>query len=100
MQAFETQAVDCVLKPVQPARQKKSEKMRAALAQRAQGAIESGAAKPSATDGLRAATEQLRQLLAAIKPPPAGAPLRQLAVSAAGSGGATIRMVPLADLRY
>lgn len=105
VQAFETHAIDYVLKPVQPARLEKTvRKMRSALTQQAQAAIESRANPPSAAVGLQAAAEQLRQLLAALDPAPAAvpmrAPLRHLAVSAAGSGGATIRMVPLADVLY
>ena len=104
VQAFETQAVDYVLKPVQPARLEKTvQKMRAALDQRAPAAIETGVNPIGATAGLQAAADQLRQLLAAIDAPaaaPPTAPLRQLAVSTAGSGGATIRMVPLGDVLY
>ena len=104
VQAFETQAVDYVLKPVQPARLEKTvQKMRAALDQRAPAAIETGVNPIGATAGLQAAADQLRQLLAAIDAPaaaPPTAPLRQLAVSTAGSGGATIRMVPVGDVLF
>ena len=100
VQAFETQAVDYVLKPVQPARLQKSvQKLRAALDQQAQAAINS-----EASNGLQtqATAEQLRHLLAALQPgaAPAQPPLRQLQVSPAGAGGATIRMVPLAEVLY
>ena len=108
VQAFETQAVDYVLKPVQPARLAKTvQKLRSALVQPAREATELIANDPTAPvlpGGLQAAAEQLRQLLAAIDPPartPApAAPLRQLPVSTAGSSGQTIRMVPLAEVLF
>ena len=98
VQAFDAQALDYVLKPVQPARlQKTVQKLRLALDQQAQAAINTEANK----DGpLQATAEQLRQLLAALQPaaPTAQAALRQLQVSPAGSNGNTIRMVPVADV--
>ena len=121
VQAFEAQAIDYVLKPVQPARlQKTVQKLRASLATRAQAAIQneaSGAPLIDAPltnapltghhtpDATTAATlEQLRQLLAAL---PGGgapssaaptAPLRQLPVSQPGSGGNVVHMVPVHDV--
>ena len=100
VQAFETAAVDYVLKPVQPARLQKSvQKLRLALDQKAQAAIHFEAARHLQ---LQATAEQLRQLLAVLQP--AAAPvqplLRQLQVSPAGAGGDTIRMVPLSDVLY
>ena len=98
VQAFDAQALDYVPKPVQPARlQKTVQKLRLALDQQAQAAINTEANK----DGpLQATAEQLRQLLAALQPaaPTAQAALRQLQVSPAGSNGNTIRMVPVADV--
>lgn len=97
LQAFETQALDYVLKPVQPARLQKSvQKLRAALARKAQAAIQSGAND----DGpLQATAEQLQRLLATLQPAPPAAPLlRQLPVSPAGAGGNTVRMVPVAEV--
>ena len=100
VQAFETQAVDYVLKPVQPERLQKSvQKLRAALAKQAQAATDNAAFNSP----LQATAEQLRHLLAALQPAehaPAQPPLRQLQVSTAGAGGSTIRMVPLADVLY
>ena len=99
VQAFETQALDYVLKPVQPVRLRKTvQRMRAALVQRAQSATQALAPPPSA---LAATAGQLRHLLAALQPA-AGTqtPLRQLQVSPAGAGGATIRMVPVEDVLY
>jgi DNA-binding LytR/AlgR family response regulator len=105
VQAFETQAVDYVLKPVQPARlQKTVQKMRLALDGRARAATDSVANIDLDLPPSSAPLHQLRQLLATLQggPPAAGtaAPLRQLQVSAAGSGGAHIRMVPLAEVLY
>ena len=98
VQAFDAQALDYVLKPVQPARlQKTVQKLRLALDQQAQAAINTEANK---NDPLQATAEQLRQLLAALQPaaPTAQAALRQLQVGPAGSNGNTIRMVPVADV--
>ena len=99
VQAFEAQAMDYLLKPVQPARLEKSvQKLRLALDGRARTATESGAA--ALTD---ASAAQLQRLLAALQPAlqpaaPRAAWLRQLPVSPAGSGGNTIRMVQVAEV--
>ena len=87
VQAFEAQAVDYVLKPVQPARLAKTvEKLRRVLAQRAtQGA------------DLDATLGQLRHLLQAASP--AAAPQPPLKVIQASVGSA-IRMVPVAEVVY
>lgn len=100
VQAFEAQAIDYLLKPVQPARLQKSvQKLRLALDQKAPTAIHFEAFRHLQ---LQATAEQLRQLLAVLQP--AAAPvqplLRQLQVSPAGAGGDTIRMVPLSDVLY
>ncbi len=92
VQAFEAQAVDYLLKPVQPARLQKSvEKLRAALAQRAQAAIDNEASGAAGIGGMEQTTAQLRQLMAALQQAAPGAaggaatpPLRQLQVSPAG----------------
>ncbi len=99
VQAFETQALDYVLKPVQPARlQKTVQKLQLALAGRGLPATESGV---NQAVGVEAAAQQLRHLLAALQGDGAAqALLRQLQVSTAGSGGATLRMVPVADVLY
>ena len=98
VQAFETQAVDYVLKPVLPARLAKTvQKLRSALQPSAQAATQN-----TANDLPGAPTlEQLRQLLAAL--PGGGAPtatpaLRQLPVSQPGSGGNLVQMVPVQDV--
>ncbi|MGZ5847114.1 MAG: LytR/AlgR family response regulator transcription factor [Ramlibacter sp.] len=81
VQAFETQAVDYVLKPVQPARlQRTVAKLKDVLARRAGG------------HGLDQAVEQLRHLLA--NGPRAAAPL-QMVQASVGTG---IRMVPVAQV--
>lgn len=87
VQAFETQAVDYVLKPVQPERLRKTvAKVQEALARRAQGATH-----------LDATLGQLRSLLGAMQPPgpPQGA-LKLIQVSV----GAAIRMVSVDEVIY
>lgn len=97
VQAFEAQAIDYLLKPVQPARLQKSvQKLRLALAQRAPAAIVSEVPENPETAPL---AERLRQLLAALEPA-APAPLRQLVVSAPGSSGQRVRMVPIRQVLF
>lgn len=82
VQAFEAQAVDYLLKPVQPARLARTvAKLQEELARRNGG-----------TGGLDAALEQLRHLLAA--PPAPAAPLKMIQAGV-GSG---IRMVPIDEV--
>ena len=97
VQAFETQAVDYLLKPVQPARlQKTVSKVQSALAARAQAAMNSCAHDSATwTPALDQALGQLRHLLAAGQTP-AASPLKLIQVSA----GSSIRMVPVADVVY
>jgi len=88
VQAFEAQAVDYLVKPVQPERLRKTvDRLRQALQQRT-------------TPALEQALEQLRRLVQApgLAPaqPPAAAPL---AVIQASSGN-QIHMVPLGDVLY
>ena len=86
VQAFETQATDYLVKPLQPARlQKTVEKLRALLAQRG-------------SDGnhMDATLSQLRNLLGAVQ---GGAPQPALKVIQA-SVGSSIRMVPLEEVQY
>ena len=83
VQAFETQAVDYLLKPVQPERLRLTvQRVQALLAQR----------RP-ATGPLDATLEQLRQLMAPPQPPAA-----RLQVIPA-SVGQSIRMVPLTEVQ-
>ena len=87
VQAFETQAVDYVLKPVQPARlQKTVAKVQDVLAKRAQGGTD-----------MEATLGQLRSLLGTVNPPAAAqGPLKLLQVSV----GTNIRMVPIEEVVY
>ncbi|MEJ8839532.1 LytR/AlgR family response regulator transcription factor [Ramlibacter sp. AN1133] len=88
LQAFEAQAVDYVLKPVQGARLRKTvEKLRNVLAQR----------QPQGDAALEATLGQLRNLLQASGPAPAAQPL--LKVIQAGVG-TSIRMVPVEQVVY
>jgi DNA-binding LytR/AlgR family response regulator len=88
VQAFETQAIDYVLKPVQPERLRKTvAKVQEVLARRAQGA-------PHIDES---ALGQLRRLLDAMQPPSATqAPLKLIQVSV----GSAIRMVPIDEVVY
>jgi DNA-binding LytR/AlgR family response regulator len=87
VQAFETQAVDYVLKPVQAARlQKTVAKVQDVLAKRAQGGTD-----------IEATLGQLRSLLGTVNPPAAAqGPLKLIQVSV----GTGIRMVPMEEVVY
>ena len=95
VQAFETQAMDYLLKPVQPKRlQITIDKLRPALIKRAQAAMISGADQSASLEQTLA---QLRNLLAATSPPAAqGSALKLIQVSV----GSTIRMVPVSEVIY
>ncbi len=96
LQAFEAQAMDYLLKPVQSARlQKTVSKVQLALMAQAQAAINSGA---NSSNTMEHTLHQLRQLLSATGQPPApgATPLRALQVSV----GNSIRMVPLSEVAY
>ena len=83
VQAFETQAVDYIVKPVQPARlQKTVAKVQQLLALRTQGG-----------NGIEPTLGQLRNLLAAA---PTGNPLKLIAAGV----GSSIRMVPVDEVLY
>jgi len=91
--AFEAQALDYVLKPVQPQRlQRTVARLRQALAP---GTAPAG-------DALDAALAQWRRLLSAAGGAPSGgasaAPLKVIAASDAG--GTTVRMVPIEEVLY
>ena len=88
LQAFETQAVDYVVKPVQPARLRKTvAKLQGLLAQRQGGG-----------NHLEATLDQLRNLLGAGAPGAVAlqAPLKVIQASV----GTAIRMVPLEEVLY
>ncbi|KRD50322.1 LytR family transcriptional regulator [Acidovorax sp. Root275] len=94
VQAFEAQAVDYLLKPVQAARlQKTVQKLQLALMNKAQPAI-----------NLEATMEQLRHLLTApviASPPAAAAPSSTAPLTLIqASSGSQIHMVPVADVLY
>ena len=122
VQAFEAQAVDYLLKPVQSARlQKTVQKLRLALIQKAQSAINSRAnSEPQAPThtqalepNLQRTVDQLRHLLAQpglwpgaepgapLAPTPLAAPQQppRLTVIQA-SHGSQIHMVPVGDVLY
>ena len=86
VQAFETKAVDYVLKPVQPARLAKTvAKVKEALAHR------------NGASGIESTLEQLRSLIGKVPQPAARPPpLTVLQVSV----GSNIRMVPIDEVLY
>ncbi|MDR3452829.1 MAG: LytTR family DNA-binding domain-containing protein [Rhodoferax sp.] len=93
VQAFEAQAIDYLLKPVQTARlQKTVSKVQQALAQRAQPAINLEA-------NLATTLSQLRHLMDATGTPPPAASAGPLKVIQA-SVGSQIRLVPIDEVMY
>ncbi|MDP2368878.1 LytR/AlgR family response regulator transcription factor [Rhodoferax sp.] len=87
--AFEAQAIDYLLKPVQADRlQKTVSKLKSTLASRSQSAID-----------FEATMSQLRALLGDA-PAPAGAPLKVIQVSITSAQGSTIQMVPIDEVLY
>lgn len=98
--AFDAQAIDYVLKPVQPARlQRTVARLQQALS------VRPSAAAPN--DVAASTLAQWRQLLAAAgRAPSTGAagnaapPLKFIAASDAGSAGTTVRMVPVEEIQY
>ncbi len=97
LQAFEAQAVDYLVKPVDAQRL-------ASCVQRLQRRLADGLAQSanpptaSSTSPLDATLAQLRTLLAASAPPPADPPQR-LSVIQAGVGN-TVHLVPVAEVLY
>jgi len=104
VQAFEAQAVDYLLKPVQPERLKKTiTKVLLMLDRQAQAATDIEANMDPAETALEATLAQLRNLLAvssmgpsAANPAHPGGTLQHLQVSV----GNSIRLVPVADVVY
>lgn len=93
LQAFDAQAVDYLLKPVQPSRlQKTVEKLKKAIADRPPAAIETEAT-------LEPVLARLRGLLAA-EGGHAAPRLGAIAASLPGALGASIRMVPIDEVAY
>lgn len=100
VQAFEAQALDYVLKPVQSARLLKTvQKLRAALAQRARSGPGPGAAPG---DALQASADQLRLLLERLQAGSRSAQplLQHLPVNPAGTDGNITRLVPVAEVLF
>ncbi|KQW64706.1 LytR/AlgR family response regulator transcription factor [Variovorax sp. Root411] len=95
--AFEAQAIDYVLKPVQPERLRKTVgRLQQALAARQPAPISAGAG-----EALERTLAQWRQVLTAAgagAATEAPAPLRMIAASDAG--GSTVRMVPINEVLY
>ncbi len=96
VQAFEAQAVDYLLKPVQAARLEKAvSKLRLALDQRALAAsVSEVAGNPSVPLAMEQTMRQLRQLMAAASS--ATSPLQVIQASV----GNTIRLVPIETVLY
>ncbi|MBK9440364.1 MAG: response regulator transcription factor [Comamonadaceae bacterium] len=102
VQAFEVQAIDYLLKPVQPRRlQKTLEKVQLALSHQAQTATVSEANMAANESHLQATVAQLQQLLAALPGSAPAAPRLDgpLELIAAGVGS-TVHMVPVHDVVY
>ena len=96
--AFDAQAIDYVLKPVQPARLRRT-------VGRVQQALETRSSPSLPADDVLANTlAQWRKVLAAAgqgAPSPGnGGPLKLIAASEAGSSGNTVRMVPIDEVQY
>jgi DNA-binding LytR/AlgR family response regulator len=105
VQAFEAQAVDYLLKPVQDARlQKTVSKVQLRQQIRGSAAINSEANKAYTSD-MEHTLNQLRALLAGKSALPAAgalrtAPLQMIQAAQTGPVGNGIRMVPMADVLY
>ena len=100
--AFEAQAIDYLLKPVQPARLLKTiQKVQLAHQIRAQAATNKIADKNTASNDphLEQMLTQLRALLPAMAPPTAQ-PLQMISAALAGTQANTLQMVPIADVLY
>lgn len=94
--AFEAQAIDYVLKPVQPNRLRKTV---ARLQQALQAMRQTAPGTPAIADeALEKTLAQWRQVLTAAGAGAPPAPLRMIAASDAG--GATVRMVPIDEVLY
>ena len=99
--AFEAQAMDYLLKPVQPARLLKTiQKVQLAQVNRAQAATKNIVNNMASADAqLELTLAQLRALLPAMSAPPAQ-PLQMISATLAGTQGNTLQMVPMADVLY
>ena len=99
--AFEAQAMDYLLKPVQPARLLKTiQKVQLAHVNSAQAATKNIVNNTISADAqLELTIAQLRALLPAMSAPPAQ-PLQMISATLAGTQGNTLQMVPMADVLY
>ena len=99
--AFEAQAMDYLLKPVQPARLLKTiQKVQLAHVNSAQAATKNIVNNTISADAqLELTLAQLRALLPAMSAPPAH-PLQMISATLAGTQGNTLQMVPMADVLY
>ena len=99
--AFEAQAMDYLLKPVQPARLLKTiQKVQLAHVNIAQAATKNIVNNTISADAqLELTLAQLRALLPAMSAPPAH-PLQMISATLAGTQGNTLQMVPMADVLY
>ena len=99
--AFEAQAMDYLLKPVQPARLLKTiQKVQLAHVNSAQAATKNIVNNTISADAqLELTLAQLRALLPAMSAPPAQ-PLQMISATLAGTQGNTLQMVPMADVLY
>ena len=99
--AFEAQAMDYLLKPVQPARLLKTiQKVQLAHVNSAQEATKNIVNNTISADAqLELTLAQLRALLPAMSAPPAQ-PLQMISATLAGLQGNTLQMVPMADVLY
>jgi len=102
VQAFEVQAIDYLLKPVQPLRlQKTLEKVQLALSHQAQTATVSEVNLATNESQLQATVTQLQQLLAALPGSAPAAPrIDDPLELIAASVGSTVHMVPVHDVVY
>ena len=102
VQAFEAEAVDYVLKPVQAARlQKTVTKLQQLLAARAPSEHPRTASDaPSTTPQLQATLDQLRQLMVTAQGPSASVPVEGPLKVIQASVGSSIRMVPVDEVLY
>ena len=98
--AFEAQAIDYLLKPIQPARLLKTvQKVQLAVVNNAQAAMNTIASENSKLEQTLA---QLRALLRTshVTPQSNLPPLQIISAARSGSQGNTLQMVPIADVLY
>lgn len=98
--AFEAEAIDYVLKPVQPERLRRTvARLRQALDAHAPAPASAPAAEAALADTL-ARWQKALAVAGAAAPGAAAAPIRLIAASEAGSGGQSVRMIPIDEVLY